>query len=126
MRSHYYRKRNRVDVYSAMTSILEAESRLTDRYQTTVPASVRKALSLQKRDKLRFVVQADGQVILTRATESEPEDPILGRFLDFLAADMAEHPERLQALDSDLAERLEGLVDDIELDLDAPLADDEE
>lgn len=109
-----------------MLPVLEAESRLTDRYQTTVPASVRKALSLQKRDRLRFVIQPDGQVVLTRGVEPDAEDPALGRFLDFLATDIARHPERLQALDTGLRQRIEGLVDDIEVDLDTPLADDDE
>jgi len=124
MQMHYYS--NRLTSDTAMTSVLEAESRLTDRYQTTVPASVRKALSLQKRDKLRFIVQADGQVVLTRVAEGEADDPVLGRFLGFLAADMAEHPDRLHALGSGMAERLEKLTGDVEIDLDAPLADDDE
>jgi antitoxin PrlF len=107
-----------------MTFVLEAQSRLTDRYQTTVPASVRKALSLKKRDTLRFVVQADGQVVLTRVVERDSDDdPVLGRFLDFLAADMAKHPERLQALDAKLAERMDDLLGDMDVDLDATLAD---
>ncbi|MFU8832149.1 MAG: type II toxin-antitoxin system PrlF family antitoxin [Wenzhouxiangella sp.] len=109
-----------------MNSVFEAESRLTDRYQTTVPASVRKALSLQKRDKLRFVVQPNGEVLLTRAIERETDDPALGRFLDFLAADISRHPEHLKALDTGLAQRIEGLVGDIEVDLNAPLADEDE
>lgn len=106
-----------------MTSVLEAESRLTDRYQTTVPASVRKALSLKKRDRLRFVVQPDGQVVLTRVVEGDSDDPVLGRFLDFLAADLAKNPERLQALDAEFAERMDELVGDMDVDLDGPLAD---
>ena len=109
-----------------MTSVLEAEARLTDRYQTTVPAAVRKALSLEKRDKLRFVVQPDGQVVLTRAADDNADDPALGRFLDFIAADITRHPERLQALDADLARRMENLMGDIDVDLNAPLADDDE
>jgi antitoxin PrlF len=109
-----------------MTSVLEAESRLTDRYQTTVPAAVRKALSLGKRDKLRFVVQPDGQVVLTRAVDDDGDDPALGRFLDFMAADITRHPERLQALDADLSRRMERLVGDIDLDLNVPLVDDDE
>jgi antitoxin PrlF len=109
-----------------MTSVLEAESRLTDRYQTTVPAAVRKALSLEKRDKLRFVVRPDGQVMLTRVVDDDSDDPVLGRFLDFLAADMARHPKRLQALDAGLAERMDELVGDINVDLSAALTDDDE
>ena len=36
-----------------MPAILEAESTLTDRYQTTVPEIVRRALRLDKRDTIR-------------------------------------------------------------------------
>jgi len=107
-----------------MPSLLEAESRLTDRYQTTVPASVRKALALEKRDKLRFVIQADGQVMLTRI-DDDADDPVIGHFLEFLAADMSQNPERILSLDTNLAKRIDALVGDVEVDLDAPLANDE-
>ena len=36
-----------------MSAGLEVESTLTDRYQTTVPQTVRRALRLGKRDKIR-------------------------------------------------------------------------
>ena len=109
-----------------MTSVLEVESRLTDRYQTTVPAAVRKALSLEKRDKLCFVVQSDGQVVLTRANDGGSDDPVLGQFLDFLASDMANNPERLQTLDAGLAERMNELVGELDIDLATELPDDDE
>lgn len=35
-----------------MPATLEVESTLTDRYQTTVPETVRRALQLHKRDKI--------------------------------------------------------------------------
>jgi antitoxin PrlF len=38
-----------------MPATLEAESTLTDRYQTTVPQTVRRALRLRKRDKIQYV-----------------------------------------------------------------------
>lgn len=126
MHLHYHQGLNHDFPGTIMTALLEAESRLTDRYQTTVPAAVRKALSLEKRDRLRFVVQPDGQVVLTRAAERDADDPALEGFLDFLAADISRHPEHLQALDAGLAERIEGLVRDVVIDLDAPLADDNE
>lgn len=50
-----------------MAVTLEAESTLTDRYQTTVPESVRRALRLGKRDKIHYAIQPGGEVILTRA-----------------------------------------------------------
>ena len=40
-----------------MPATLEAESTLTDRYQTTVPETVRRALRLRKRDKIQYVIR---------------------------------------------------------------------
>ncbi|WP_420795811.1 type II toxin-antitoxin system PrlF family antitoxin [Ectothiorhodospira magna] len=39
---------------------------------------------------------------------------------------MVSHPERLQAVDAGLAERLQSLVDGVEIDLDAALSADDE
>ena len=111
-----------------MVATLEVESTLTDRYQTTVPETVRRALRLSKRDKIHYVIRPGGEVVLTRAEvskEDEP-DPVLSRFLSFLALDIANHPERLQAVDSNLVERIRSLVGDIEVDLDGPLSADDE
>ena len=105
-----------------MTATLTVESTLTDRYQTTVPESVRRALHLNKRDKIRFTLQPDGKVVLTRADDSEV-DPVLGQFLSFLAKDIAEHPQHVHALSTDLVNRVQSLVDNVEIDLQAPLPD---
>jgi antitoxin PrlF len=110
---------------NAMSSTLEVESTLTDRYQTTVPETVRRALRLGKRDKIHYTIRPSGEVVLTRATNSE-DDPVLGQFLNFLAHDIASHPERLQAMDSGLVKRLNSLVNGIEVDLDAALSPDDE
>ncbi|MGC2855522.1 type II toxin-antitoxin system PrlF family antitoxin [Novispirillum sp. DQ9] len=110
-----------------MVPVLEAESTLTDRYQTTVPEVVRAALKLGKRDKVHYAVQPDGSVLLSRVAPAEAEsDPVLDGFLAFLAADMAAHPERLRALDAQWAERLRALAGDVAVDLDAPLSEDDE
>lgn len=109
-----------------MPATLEVESTLTDRYQTTVPETVRRALRLGKRDKIHYAIRPSGEVVLTRASASEGEDPVLGQFLGFLARDIAEHPERLQAIDASFVQRLQLLVGDIEVDLDAPLSADDE
>src|SRR5690606_28934938 len=105
---------------------LEVESTLTDRYQTTVPETVRRALKLGKRDKLHYVIRQNGEVVLTRATTHEVDDPVLGQFLGFLADDIAAHPERLQALDVGLVQRIQSLVGGIDIDLDAVLPEDDE
>ncbi|MEO6959639.1 MAG: type II toxin-antitoxin system PrlF family antitoxin [Burkholderiaceae bacterium] len=104
-----------------MAAILEVESTLTDRYQTTVPETVRRALSLGKRDKIRYTVRSGGEVVLTRAEVSGGDDPVLGQFLGFLARDIASHPERLRAVDLHFLQRIQSLVGGIEVDLGSAL-----
>lgn len=105
---------------------LEVESTLTDRYQTTVPEMVRRALRLGKRDKIHYTIRPNGEVLLTRAATAEDDDPVLGPFLDFLARDLANHPERLRVVDAGFAQRLQSLVSGVEVDLDAALPADDE
>lgn len=105
-----------------MPATLEVESTLTDRYQTTVPETVRRALRLGKRDKIHYTIRPNGEVVLTRAETSEGDDPVLVPFLGFLARDIANHPERLQAVDAGLVQRLQSLIGDVDVDLDAALS----
>jgi antitoxin PrlF len=105
-----------------MAAALEVESTLTDRYQTTVPETVRRALRLGKRDKIHYTIRPGGEVVLTRADASTDHDPVVGQFLVFLARDIANHPNHLQAVDAGLLSRIHSLVGDIEVDLDAPLS----
>ena len=86
-----------------MPATLEVQSTLTDRYQITVPETVRRALKLGKRD-----------------------NPVLKQFLGFLARDIANHPERLQFVEASLVQRLQSLVGGVEVDLDAVLSADDE
>lgn len=109
-----------------MHTTLDVESTLTDRYQTTVPETVRRALRLGKRDKIHYSIRPSGEVVLTRAEASKGDDPVLGQFLGFLARDITSHPERLRAVDADLVQRLQSLVSGIEVDLDAALSADDE
>jgi len=108
-----------------MAATLEVESTLTDRFQTTVPSSVRKALKLDKRDKLHYQILPDGRVVLSKVADDD-SDPVLGRFLHFLAGDIAAHPERLQAVDAGLVQRITALVGDVDVDLDEHLPEDGE
>lgn len=109
----------------AAKQVLFSESTLTERYQTTIPDPVRKALGLNKRDKIRYTIQSDGQVVISRADPTE-SDPILGQFLNFIAQDIQNNPQQIKALNSDLVSRVQSLVSDVDLDLDAPLLDEDE
>lgn len=109
-----------------MSATFEVESTLTDRYQTTVPETVRRALRLGKRDKIHYSIRPSGEVVLTRSEGSESDDPVLGQFLSFLARDIARHPERLQAIDATFVQRLQSLTGGIDVNLDAPLSADDE
>jgi antitoxin PrlF len=101
------------------------ESSLTDRYQTTVPDPIRKVLGLNKRDRICYTIESDGRVTISRA-EAPHDDPLLGEFLNFLAKDIQTNPQHLQSISTDLVSRIQSLVAQVDLDLDAPLADEDE
>ena len=108
-----------------MTTLALDFSKLTDRYQTTVPSSVRKLLGLGRGDRIRYCTEPDGRVYIESDHASE-EDPALAAFLDFIATDIEAHPERVQAFDGSLLDRAKALVVDVEVDLDGPLSPDDE
>ena len=102
-----------------------SESTLTDRYQTTIPDPIRKILGVSKRDKICYTIESDGRVVISRVDQTQ-SDPILGKFLSFLARDMEKNPQHIQAISSDLVSHVQSLVFDVDLDLDAPLPDEDE
>lgn len=105
----------------------EAESTLTDRYQTTVPETVRRALNLQKRDKIHYTIRPNGEVLLTCATSAFQDDPGLESFLCFLENDFDKHPERLKMVDASFVQRIRSLTGgNVALDLDSPLLAEDE
>ncbi len=102
-----------------------SESTLTDRYQTTVPDPVRKVLGLNKRDRIAYTIGSDGRVTISRAEDAN-NDPLLGQFLHFLATDIQQNPQHIKPVSSDLLDRIRALVGNVDLDLDAPLAAEDE
>lgn len=108
-----------------INSVIEVESTLTDRYQTTIPETVRKALHLDKRDKIHYVIQDNGNVLITRA-EKANDDPVVGEFLSFIAKDIQKHPENVMAINKELYNKIQELVSGIEIDLNKPLLDEDE
>jgi antitoxin PrlF len=106
--------------------ILEIPATITERGQTTVPAAIRKMLALGKRDQVVFRGLADGTVVIARKKpRAENRDPMIGKFLEFLARDMANEPERIRAVPRTLVSRAKALVKGVEVDLGEPLPDDE-
>lgn len=61
-----------------------------------------------------------------RFETSDGDNPVLGQFLGFLATDITRRPERLQAVDAGLVQRLQSLVGGVNVDLDAALSEDDE
>ncbi|MEM5516319.1 type II toxin-antitoxin system PrlF family antitoxin [Henriciella sp. AS95] len=108
-----------------MQTALQASSKLTDRYQTTVPAEVRSALNLGKQDRLKYNISANGDVVLQKDNGDE-EDPAMVAFLSFLARDMEANPQRVEPLGAEFMARVASLTQDVEIDLDAPLSPDDE
>ncbi|EHR41319.1 putative regulator PrlF [Alishewanella jeotgali KCTC 22429] len=134
MRLHYLRVATKLAVINQLQPAesimvtqmaLEAESTLTDRFQTTVPSSVRQALHLDKKDKIKYIIQSDGSVLMQRADTADT-DPVLDQFLSFLAVDMQKHPEKLQPLSASMRQSVASLVTGVEVDLDAALSDEDE
>jgi len=108
-----------------LQAALVTESTLTERFQTTVPSIVRQALHLSKKDKIKFIIQPDGSVMLSRVEPIE-NDPVVESFLAFIADDMQKYPEKLQPLTASMRDRVELLTTGIELDLDTPLSEEDE
>lgn len=106
-----------------MNAILEVESTLTDRYQTTVPEPVRRALGLQKRDAIHYELLADGEVRLSRADDRK-SDPVVTAFLGLLGTDIARG--NVSLANPDLVASLQQLVRGVEFDIDSALSPDDE
>ena len=105
--------------------LLEIPATITERGQTTVPAAIRKMLALGKRDRVVFRGLADGTVVLARQENTERLDPVIGKFLAFLAKDMTSAPSRIKPVPRALLERGRKLVRGVTVDLDKALPDDE-
>lgn len=106
-----------------MTGIaLRASSKLTARSQTTIPASVRDAMNLKPGEEIEYAVLSDGQVLMSRKEANTEDDPVMESFLSFLANDIQRHPSQVRALDTAFWHDVDALTEGIDIDLDAPLA----
>ncbi|MCG5496981.1 type II toxin-antitoxin system PrlF family antitoxin [Ectothiorhodospira haloalkaliphila] len=109
-----------------MNTTIEADSTLTDRYQTTVPATVRHALKLKRRDRIHYTIRPNGEVVLSRASDESSRDPVMTSFLAFLERDLQEHPENIQAVTASTFAEAERLTSGVEVDMDEVLPEDDD
>jgi len=108
-----------------MTRIVQDVSKLTDRYRTTVSHGVRKLLNLGKGDRIRYCAEPGGRVYIEPVRSGE-NDPALDAFLAFVEADIKACADRLRAFDGALHDRLDTLIGDVDVDLEAPLPPNDE
>lgn len=105
-------------------SLMEDESTITARGQTTIPRSVRNVLGVSKGEKLHYSLNSHGEVVLSGPKNFG--DPAISSFINFLAEDIKSHPERLQTMNPQLFNRIENLTSGIDVDLDSPLKEEDE
>mgnify|MGYP006280388907 FL=1 len=84
----------------SIPTTLDVETTPKDRYQTTAPETVRRALRLIKGDKIHYTIRPSGEAVLTRAVASDGDDRERGHLLCFLAQDIANSPECLKTVDT--------------------------
>lgn len=109
-----------------MNTAIEDSSTLTDRYQTTVPASVRRAMKLERRDRIHYLIRPNGEVVLTRARDESSQDPVMASFLAFLESDLQKHPENIRPITASTFAEAERLTAGIEVDFDEELPEDDD
>ena len=67
-------------------------------------------------------ISSDDDVMPSRVKITQQDDPVPEQFLSFLSTDLAQHPERLQTIDSSLVQRIRSLVGGVEVDLNTALS----
>jgi antitoxin PrlF len=100
-------------------AVLEERSTITAKGQTTVPKAVRQVLGVKEGDEIAFRVE--GQRVTVVSVGATHEDPVVGKFLSFLAKDVEQRPEVLKSLSTDFAARMASLVNGTKVDLDEPI-----
>lgn len=116
----HYRRR------CSMAILLSDQSTLTGRYQTTIPASIRRRLNLQAKDRIHYQVRDNGEVVLQRAEPDSSNDPVISQFLDFLETDMQLQPQNIQVLSADTFAEAQRLTCKVDVDLNEALSEDDE
>lgn len=99
--------------------VIEERSTITAKGQTTVPKAVRQVLGVKEGDEISFRVE--GQRVTVVPVGTTHEDPVVGKFLSFLAKDIEQRPEAVVPLSKDFASRMKKLVKGTKVDLNEPI-----
>ncbi len=97
-----------------MSILLEKDSTVTSKGQTTVPKAVRQALGVGYGGRIVYRVTDEG-VSLHRADEDV--DPVIDAFLSFLADDMRSR-QQFADIPAELRDRIDALTKGMKVDLD--------
>lgn len=93
-------------------SVLQQESTVTRKGQTTIPKPIRDALDLHEGDSITFNLDAANGVQIKK-TQAQT-DPVIQHFLAFLARSIIKEPDMIQGLTPELASSLERLLEGVE------------
>jgi antitoxin PrlF len=105
-------------------SVLEIAVVITERGRITVPAAIRKALGVDKHGTVVFRLSEGDRVTLK--LKGDGQDPVAGKFLEFLANDLINNPASLRPIWAEWLADAQEMVAGVEIDLDQPLSDDGE
>jgi antitoxin PrlF len=97
-------------------SKIEKTCTVTSKGQTTLPLAIRQMLGVP--DGGRILVRAEGRRVVLEAVD-EHRDPAIAAFLSMMTADIA--AGRVETMPEDLVASLRRAMDEIDVDLDAPI-----
>jgi antitoxin PrlF len=101
-------------------SKIEKTCTVTNKGQTTLPLAIRQMLGVP--DGGRILVRAEGRRVVLEAVDDEHRDPAIGALLSMMTADIA--AGRVETMPEDLVASLRRAMDEIDVDLDAPIEGD--
>ncbi|MBX7115665.1 MAG: type II toxin-antitoxin system PrlF family antitoxin [Myxococcaceae bacterium] len=84
-----------------------------------MPKAVRLVLGVKEGDEIAFRVE--GQRVTVVPIGATHEDPVVGKFLSFLAKDIGQRPQAVKPLSKTFAVRMRSLVKGTKVDLDEPI-----